>query len=195
MDFVVSASAEINPDAKGRPSPMMVRVYELKSEALFQEADYFSLQDADKAALTGDLLAVDQFILRPGDSRAIRRRSHPDTAVIGVLAGYRDLPNATWRAIYKLPPAADASWYRSVIPAHRARLRVELQAKSILIVDEDAGSVTPPTTTETLPRQPADGTEGIEDILPRMPVSDSVDTQRADLKVPEMKTPQPPSTP
>jgi hypothetical protein len=46
----------VNPDDKGRAAPILVRVYELKSEGTFESADYFSLNANDKAAIGSDLL-------------------------------------------------------------------------------------------------------------------------------------------
>jgi hypothetical protein len=58
----------------------------------------------DKALIGSDLLVRDEFILRPGDVKTIRRKSHPDLAAIGVVAGYRDLAQADWRAVQKIDP-------------------------------------------------------------------------------------------
>ena len=139
LDIAIRADADLNLDIKGRGAPMLLRVYELKSEIAFQEAEFFALQNTDKAALGADLLAVDQYILRPGETRQILRKSNPETTAIGIFAGYRDLPNATWRVVHKLPPAAEKSWYRMVLPANKAKLRVDLRANSILLTDEDSG--------------------------------------------------------
>ena len=139
IDISISADAKLNQDIQGRGAPMLVRVYELKSEVAFQDADFFALQNSDKAALGADLLAVDQYIIRPGETRKILRKSHPETTAIGIFAGYRDLPNATWRVVHKMPPAADVSWYRVLIPANKARLRIDLLGNAILMTDEEAG--------------------------------------------------------
>ena len=108
----------------------MVRVYELRSDSHFQSADYFTLHNHDKALLGGDLLVREEFILRPGEVKSIRRKSHPDLTAIGVLVGYRDLAQADWRSVYRVDPAPEAAWYRAVLPANKASLRIDLQAKS-----------------------------------------------------------------
>lgn len=150
LDISIEADGDLNADAKGRGAPLQLRVYELKSEAAFADADFFSLQNSDKAVLGADLLAVDQFVLRPGESRKIRRKSHPETTAIGVFAGYRDLPHAVWRAVHPMPPAAESSWYRVVVPAHKARLKIDLQASAILLTNEEAGQWTFQHARETL---------------------------------------------
>lgn len=131
LDITITAEGGVNPDDKGRAAPILVRIYELKSEGVFESADYFSLYSNDKALIGSDLLVRDEFILRPGDVRTIRRKSHPDLAAIGVVAGYRDLAQADWRAVQKIDLAPEVAWYRSVLPANKVRLQVDLQAKGI----------------------------------------------------------------
>lgn len=139
LEIAIQAADDLNVDLKGRGAPMLLRVYELKSDVAFQEADYFGIQNTAKAVLGADLLSVDQFIIRPGETREIKRKSNPETTAIGIFAGYRDLPNAVWRVVQKLPPAKDASWYRMVIPSTKVALKVELQANAIAVIDKEAG--------------------------------------------------------
>ncbi|WP_211453427.1 type VI secretion system lipoprotein TssJ [Collimonas antrihumi] len=135
LGITIHAAETVNPNDHGQAAPIMVRIYELKSDEIFRQADFLSLQNADKATLGADMLFKDEFILRPGESKAIRRKSYADTTAIGVLAGYRDLPNATWREIYKLPEAPEAAWYRSLLPSLKTTLDIELRTKDINITD------------------------------------------------------------
>lgn len=131
LELTVTAQAGMNPDDKGRAAPMLVRVYELKSTAAFEAADYFSLAANDKAVLGSDLLVRDEFILRPGEVRALRRKSHPDIEAVGVMAGYRELARSDWRAVQTIDPAPEAAWYRAMWPARKLRLAIALQAVGI----------------------------------------------------------------
>lgn len=144
LEIQIEAGNLVNPDDNGRPSPLLVRVYELRNETLFQDADFFSLYNTDKTILQGDMLAVDQFILRPGESRVLRRKAHAQAGVVGVLAAYRDLPNATWRAVYKLPTARDVRWYSPLLRDEKVRLRVELQGKVAAVTDLATGDRSEP---------------------------------------------------
>jgi type VI secretion system protein VasD len=140
LQIAITSDVDLNTDVKGRGAPLLLRVYELKSDVAFQDAQFFALQDNAKAALGADLLAVDQFIIRPGETREIKRKSNPETTAIGVFAGYRDLPNSVWRVVHKLPPAPDASWIRSMIPSNKIALKIDLQAKSVALTDLSAGT-------------------------------------------------------
>ncbi|AJG18146.1 type VI secretion system lipoprotein TssJ [Cupriavidus basilensis] len=135
MKLVLRAEAKptVNPDARGRASPVLVRMYELKSDGTFANADYFTLQSADKTLLLDDLLARDEFILRPDETRDFERKLNPATTALGFLVGYNDLGKATWRTVYKLPPATEAAWYRAVVPARKIKLQVLLDQLTINI--------------------------------------------------------------
>jgi type VI secretion system protein VasD len=133
LDISMQAVTDLNPDVKSRPAPIIVRIYELKSEATFVQADFFSLHNSDKATLTDDLLVRDEFLMRPGDRITIRRKAHPQLGAIGVLAAFRDLPYSTWRATYRLPPSAEATWYRR---SSSVNLQIQLEDNAVRILGD-----------------------------------------------------------
>jgi len=137
LALAVEARPTLNPDDKGRAAPVLVRLYELKTEGAFLNADYFSLDEKDRTVLQQDLLVRDEFILRPGETRDIARTLQPETRALGVLVGYRDLGHATWRAVHRLPPAAEAAWYRSMVPARKVALSVVLDQQTLTIFKAD----------------------------------------------------------
>jgi len=137
LDIALVSQAMVNKDEQGRAAPLLIKVYELKSEAAFEAADFFDLQKNDKNVLQQDLLEKDEFVLRPGDSQRIYRNSFPDTKVLGFIAEFRDLPRSVWRVSYKLLPSPEKSWYRSVLPNKKVKLRVEYDDNSIRIVEVD----------------------------------------------------------
>ena len=157
--ITISADADANSDIKGRGAPVLLRIYELKSAVAFEEADFFALQDQDKSVLGADLLASDQFLLRPGENKFIRRKTHASTTAIGVFAAFRDKPNAVWRAVHRLAPAPEAHWYRAVVPARKIRLAVAAQARAVeifdLAADGDAPADAPPQQRNHEPSRPA----------------------------------------
>jgi type VI secretion system protein VasD len=100
----IQASAQVNPTSSKRPSPVLVRVYELKTAAGFNSADFMSLYQGDKAALGGDLLGKEEFVLAPGESKTFAKTLAPDTRYLGVLAAYRDVEHAKWRSVVAVQP-------------------------------------------------------------------------------------------
>ena len=93
----LSATADVNPDLQGRPSPIILHVLELNSEEQFNRLDYASLTQSSGAALGPDLLGKTRLVLSPGDKQQLPLELNPQTTFIGLVAGYRDIDNATWR--------------------------------------------------------------------------------------------------
>ncbi|HEX8614936.1 MAG TPA: type VI secretion system lipoprotein TssJ [Telluria sp.] len=103
----LTAAPDLNPDARGRPSPVVARLFELKTLAAFEGADFLSLIERDKDILATDLVAKEEIILQPGETRAFKRELHADTRFVAVLAAYRDIQRAHWRA--SMPVALNQS--------------------------------------------------------------------------------------
>lgn len=135
LQLRIETSDNLNGDDRGRAAPVMVRVYELGSAKAFDNADFFNLHNDDRKTLGADLLAVDEFILRPGAGQRIERRSNPATTAVGVLVGYRELGKSVWRATWKLPEAHDAAWYRAMVPDRRVQLRVHVGDQAVSITE------------------------------------------------------------
>ena len=93
----IIASADVNPDMQGRPSPVILYILELSTAEQFNSLDYVSLTQTSEAALGAALLSKKQEILQPDTSREIPMELNPLTTAIGLVAGYRDIDNATWR--------------------------------------------------------------------------------------------------
>ena len=104
LNAKVVASAQVNPDARKRPSPVVVRVFELKSSTLFEQADFVSLFEKEQAVLGPELISREEFVLRPGETKPLTKPLSPDTKFIGVMAAFRELESARWRAV--VPVAA-----------------------------------------------------------------------------------------
>ena len=103
----VVAATYLNPDINGRASPVVLRVYELESPTQFTNAHFHALFDQDRATLASEIVAREEFVLRPGETKAIDKLLAPDTQAIGVMALFRDLERARWRAVAALTPAKD----------------------------------------------------------------------------------------
>ena len=98
LDLALSAGERVNPDLNGRPSPVVVRLFELKHPVAFENADFFSLYERPKETLDPDLE------LRPGERVELKLSVGEGSRYVGVLAAYRDLGEASWR--YVVPVTA-----------------------------------------------------------------------------------------
>jgi type VI secretion system protein VasD len=97
------ADAGVNPDINGRASPIVVKLYEMKSLAAFNSADFFSLFNKDQETLGAELVAREDLQLRPAENRKIERQIQDETRYFGVVAAFRDLERARWRAAITVP--------------------------------------------------------------------------------------------
>ena len=97
LQITVEASADVNPDARRRASPVAVRVYALKTLAAFESADFFSLFEKDQATLGGDLVVKEELLLKPGESKVLNLKLGPESKSLAYFAAFRDLEKATWR--------------------------------------------------------------------------------------------------
>ena len=100
----VVAASDLNPSVSQRPSPLLLRIYELKSAAAFNQADFMALYQGDAAALGAELVAREELTVQPGESRPLNKPLNADTRFVGVFAAYRNLEKARWRAVLPVQP-------------------------------------------------------------------------------------------
>ncbi len=104
VELTLRAALDINPSRDGRPSPVVVHVYQLQSLTTFNEADFFQLSDQAAATLESALVAQEELVLTPGETKTIVREFKPEGRFLGVLVSYRDIDHAIWRASAQVPP-------------------------------------------------------------------------------------------
>ena len=105
VDLTVTAEPGINPvPPNNRPSPVVVRLYELASANRFLSADFYQLHRDASATLGKDLVAQDEFVMMPGGAESLVRELAPGTRYLGIVAVYRSIDRATWRALAQVQP-------------------------------------------------------------------------------------------
>lgn len=102
--LTVNASAQLNPNSENQPSPTVVRIYGLKNSDAFTNATFFQIFEADRATLGADLLSRREVVLEPGQTMQVDSTEEPGTRFVGILAAFRQLNGANWRAM--LPVSA-----------------------------------------------------------------------------------------
>ena len=98
------AAAAVNPDITGRASPVAVKIYQLKSAGSFESGDFFALYAQPAATLGADLVSLTEITVRPGETKRFDQEIELQTRFVGVVAGFRNLENAQWRAVVPVPP-------------------------------------------------------------------------------------------
>lgn len=95
----IKAAPTLNPDLNGRPSPVVVRFYQLLSADMFQNADFFQLFEQEQAALGPTSAAKEEHVVEPGQIVTVSIGVKDDVKHLGVVVAYRNYEKATWRAV------------------------------------------------------------------------------------------------
>jgi len=107
LDLEIHPSAALNPNAENQPSPLLIRLYDLRDSDGFMAADFFELYDRDSARLGGSLLSKREMLLVPNRPATVKRTMEDGATVLGVLAAFRVLDGARWRAVWTVKQGKD----------------------------------------------------------------------------------------
>lgn len=106
VNLTLTGSDRLNPDLNGRPSPIVVRLYELSHPVVFENADFFSVYERAKESLAPDLVASEELELRPGETVELMLSVEKGSRYVAILAAYRDLAHTQWRYTAPVTPKA-----------------------------------------------------------------------------------------
>ena len=67
----VASQPNVNPDSSGRPSPLIVKMYEMRSDMAFRQGEFQLLFMEPMKALGSDLVAMDELTFVPGEARTV----------------------------------------------------------------------------------------------------------------------------
>ncbi|WP_392563392.1 type VI secretion system lipoprotein TssJ [Orbus wheelerorum] len=98
-----TARAELNTDDKGRSSPVVIRMYQLKDAKSFESATYPLLVSNDQETLGDSLLATKEIVLKPNTSLSVDTPFDKDADYVGIMALFKepDLKQNNWRILLK----------------------------------------------------------------------------------------------
>jgi type VI secretion system protein VasD len=127
LELTIVGGPQLNPNSEGRASPVVVRVFGLKASQGFESADYAALFERATETLKADVLAQEEFVLRPGDIQHRDRAPGPQERVIGVAAAFRRIEGALWKLVIPLKPGV------------RNQLLIDLNADRVRLAPVDVG--------------------------------------------------------
>jgi type VI secretion system protein VasD len=104
----IKTTPSLNPNDRGRPSPLSVYLFQLKKTEAFNGAEFFDLYEKGKETLGDDYVAVSKINLMPDTNSRLTLSLKPDVQYIGIVAGYHNMQSTTWRTVIPL----DSSWGR-----------------------------------------------------------------------------------
>lgn len=90
-----TAEENVNPDADGRSSPIVIRVFKLADARQFQREEFLNLYENANERLGNDL--IDTIILKelvPGESRQENIQLSPEVRYLGLLGEYMQYQKA-----------------------------------------------------------------------------------------------------
>ena len=123
----LQAVDDVNPDGNGRPSPLVVKIFQLKGKDKFEQADFFELFEEAEATLKTDLLDVEDVMLAPGEYKSYEGKFDPATRFVGVIGAYRDIHQAEWKSIIEMPEKSVMKFLK------RSPLTIKAESLSITV--------------------------------------------------------------
>lgn len=100
VELSFKVGADINPDDSKTPSPLFIRMYELKSATAFQKASFIDLFERDKDTLGPDLLSKQRLKrIKPGEDYQVKFVLSDKTQYVGLFAEFLEYKNATFRVV------------------------------------------------------------------------------------------------
>jgi type VI secretion system protein VasD len=109
----------------GRPSPVVIRVYQLKSDGAFAGAEFFALFDDDRKVLGAELLNREEYELAPGEQRTLELIGPPEAHFIGTVAAFQGIRGATWRALIPVDNKPGRPATSLTVVAEKQTIRIE----------------------------------------------------------------------
>lgn len=112
IEFVMDS--DINPDERKTPSPLFIRMYELKATKMIRRADFIEIYERDKEVLGADMVAVHKLRhFEPGEGRAEHFVLHKDTNYVVLYGEFLKFKDAKYKLI--IPVVANNVFRDSVV--------------------------------------------------------------------------------
>lgn len=100
LQIIFNVESDINPDDTNKPSPVFLRLYELKSTKMFNKSDFIDLYEKDKDILGADLVKVQKIKrLKPGESRDDHFVLEKDTQYVALYAEFLKYRDSEYRIV------------------------------------------------------------------------------------------------
>lgn len=100
-----NAASQMNPDASQQSLPVQVKVFQLKDDLAFRNADFDDLWQQGQQALGDSYLAESDFMILPDSEKSLSIDMNSKAKYLGFVAVFRTRRGYTWRAIEKVPNA------------------------------------------------------------------------------------------
>ena len=105
LEIVFKVDADVNPDDDRKPSPLFVRMYQLKTTKMFSKANFIDLYEKDKEVLGADMISK-QILrrIKPGEGRNENFVLDKNTNYIGLYAEFLQYKKASFKLLIPVVP-------------------------------------------------------------------------------------------
>lgn len=98
------ASDTINPSEAGEPRPVVVRIYQLRDEIRFQNAEFDQIWKADSDVLGDDIVTKAEVYAYPNSRTEVSFVRNPAAEYVVGAALFRGYQGKSWFLSFELPP-------------------------------------------------------------------------------------------
>src|SRR4051794_98194 len=100
----IYAADNINPNERGNPRPVVVRLYQLKNDVKMENATYDEILLKDKETLADDNLKMDEVEVFPNDLVQVKFERNKEATVLAGVALFHSPKGNSWKTFYVFPP-------------------------------------------------------------------------------------------
>jgi len=105
LEIKFKVDADVNPDDDKKPSPLFVRMYQLKSTKMFNRANFIDLYEKDKEVLGADMISKQKLRrIKPGESRNENFVLNKETRFIGLYAEFLQYKKSGFKLLIPVVP-------------------------------------------------------------------------------------------
>jgi len=105
LQLSITVANDANPDEAGRPSPIVLDIFDLARTERFRDADYLALLSAPQKKLRSDMLDRHRLAaVAPGSQRVLTLAVDPKATYIGVVAELVQFADVKTRLALPLDP-------------------------------------------------------------------------------------------
>ncbi|MBN1610130.1 MAG: type VI secretion system lipoprotein TssJ [Polyangiaceae bacterium] len=148
-ELSISATARVNPSTEGEGRPVIVRVYQLVSDARLRNATFEEMWQKDKEILATDLKGVSEHTIFPGKTETVSIKRSRDAHVVALVALFREPQGNDWFVTYELPTPPTTPPCASAKPIPVILDRMQIQDGEGRAVEEQVAEPKPDESAPT----------------------------------------------
>lgn len=101
LQLTFSVAADTNPDQNDNPSPVIIRLYELRSTSVFDKSDFVDIYERDQELLGGDLVGKQIFRpMVPGEAREENFVLSDGTTHVALYAEFSQYRGSAYKVVF-----------------------------------------------------------------------------------------------